>query len=211
VKKGTTLHQSRGNCSPIVTLSLEPEEPMIGFSTRVSYAIRCFFSLLFRGTVPQDIARALAVTPEASTLNTQTVVKPKASEKPSVESFDRAVQMLALLQRDGRLIDFLTEDVSPYADSQLGAAVRTIHASCRQVLDRYVKLEPVISSEEDQPVTVPVGFDPAAVKLLGNIVGEPPIKGMLRHRGWRVKEVTLPFLPQGAGREIIAPAEVEIT
>jgi hypothetical protein len=184
---------------------------MIGFSTRVSYAIRCFLSLLFNGTIPQDIGRVLAVTPEASTLNAQTAVKPKASEKPMVESFDRAVQMLALLQRDGRLIDFLAEDVSPYADSQLGAAVRTIHASCRQVLDRYMKLEPVISSEEDQPVTVPVGFDPAAVKLLGNIVGEPPIKGILRHRGWRVKEVTLPSLPQGAGREIVAPAEVEIS
>ena len=135
---------------------------------------------------------------------------PEPRENPPVESFDRAVQMLALLQRDGRLIDFLSEDVSPYPDSQLGAAVRTIHASCRQVLDRYLKLEPVISAEEDQPVTVPAGFDPATVKLLGNVVGQPPVKGLLRHRGWRVTEVRLPSLPQGAGREIVAPAEVEI-
>ena len=68
----------------------------------------------------------------------------------------------------------------------------------------------MIASEEDQPVTVPAGFDPAAIKLVGNVTGEPPIRGVLRHRGWRVKEVTLPSLPQGSGRAIVAPAEVEI-
>jgi len=181
---------------------------MIAFSTRFSYAFRCFFSLLISGTIPPDIGRAVASASSAIAPNVPAASKP--SENPPAESFDRAVQMLALLQRDGRLIDFLAEDVSPYPDGQLGAAVRTIHASCRQVLDRYLKLEPVISSEEDQPVTVPAGFDPATVKLLGNVVGQPPIKGLLRHRGWRVTEIKLPSLPQGAGREIVAPAEVEI-
>ena len=183
---------------------------MMAFSTRFSYAFRCFFSLLFSGTIPQDIGRGIAIATGASAPNVPAAVKPKPSENPPAESFDRAVQMLALLQRDGRLIDFLFEDVSPYPDSQLGAAVRTIHASCRQVLARYLKLEPVISSDEDQPVTVPAGVDPATVKLLGNVVGPPPVKGLLRHRGWRVTEVRLPSLPQGAGLEIVAPAEVEI-
>jgi len=182
---------------------------MIGFGTRVSYAFRCFFALLLSGEIPQDIATALGLSAGASTTTKAEPVKAVAIEKP-VESFDRAVQMLALLQRDGRLIDFLEEDVSPFPDGQLGAAVRTIHASCRQVLDRYMKLEPVIDSEEDQPVTVSAGFDPAAVKLIGNVVGGPPIKGVLRHRGWRVKEVSLPSLPQGMGREVVAPAEVEV-
>jgi hypothetical protein len=183
---------------------------MMAFSTRISCAFRCFFSLLFSGTLPEDVAHAMGVAAGASASNAPAVLKSKQGENPTAESFDRAVQMLALLQRDGRLIDFLSEDVSPYPDSQLGAAVRTIHASCRQVLDRYLKLEPVISAEEDQPVTLPAGFDPAAVKLLGNVVGQPPVKGLLRHRGWRVTEVRLPSLPQGAGREIVAPAEVEI-
>jgi uncharacterized protein DUF2760 len=183
---------------------------MMAFSTRFSYAFRCFFSLLFSGTIPQDIGRAMALVTGAGAPNVPATAKPKPGEDPSSESFDRAVQMLALLQRDGRLIDFLWEDVSPYPDSQLGAAVRTIHASCRQVLDRYLKLEPIISSEEDQPVTVPAGFDPATVKLMGNVAGQAPIKGLLRHRGWRVTEVKLPSLPQGAGREIVAPAEVEV-
>jgi len=107
-------------------------------------------------------------------------------------------------------VDFLAEDVAPYPDAQLGAAVRSIHNSCRQVLDRYLKLAPVLDSDEDQPVTVPAGFDPAAIKLVGNVTGEPPFRGLLRHRGWRVAEVNLPSLPQGAGRAIVAPAEVEI-
>lgn len=179
---------------------------MIGLSSRVAYAFRCFFSLLFSGTIPPDIARALAVDSGGSAPVAVTLQPPK----PPVESFDRAVQMLMLFQRDGRLIDFLAEDVAPYPDSQLGAAVRSIHASCRQVLDRYVKLEPVIASEEDQPVTVPVGFDPASIKLLGNVAAGSPIRGTLRHRGWRVTQVSLPSLPSGTGREIIAPAEIEI-
>jgi len=131
-------------------------------------------------------------------------------DKPDPESLDRAVQMLALFQRDGRLVDFLTEDVAPYPDAQLGAAVRSIHTSCRQVLDRYLKLEPVLDSDEDQLLTVPAGFDPAAIKLVGNVTGEPPFRGLLRHRGWRVAEVNLPSLPQGTGRAIVAPAEVEL-
>ena len=187
---------------------------MIGFSTRLSFAFRCFFSLLFQGRIPQDIQQALGwAKAEAATAATPkaTFAAPEAEGKaPTTESLDRAVQMLGLLQRDGRLVDFLEEDVSSYPDGQLGAAVRSIHTSCRQVLERYIKLEPILSSEEDQPVTVPVGFDLAAIKLVGNVSGEPPIRGLLRHRGWRVTEVTLPSLPQGSGRAILAPAEVEV-
>jgi hypothetical protein len=188
---------------------------MIGFSTRLSFAFRCCVSLLFHGKIPHDILQTLVqAKPEAAPLATAAKATHGAREvgghKPSPESLDRAVQMLALLQRDGRLVDFLQEDVSAYPDGQLGAAVRSIHTSCNQVLERYIKLEPVLSSEEDQPVTVPVGFDPAAIKLVGNVSGEPPIRGLLRHRGWRVTSVTLPSLPQGSGKAIVAPAEVEI-
>jgi hypothetical protein len=119
--------------------------------------------------------------------------------------------MLALLQRDGRLIDFLAEDVSVYPDAQLGAAVRTIHETCRLALEHYVKLEPILNSEENQPVTVQAGFDPATIKLIGNVAGEPPVRGVLRHKGWRVKEVNLPPLPQAAGRMVVALAEVELS
>lgn len=187
---------------------------MKGFWERVAIAFRCFFSILFHGVIPNDIGQ-IRVSPGSQVPQTPAVQPPvsrsKEMERPASELFDRAVQMLALLQRDGRLIDFLAENISPYPDAQLGAAARTIHESCRKVLEQYVKLEPILNSEEDQPVTVQSHFDPAAIKLLGNLTGQPPIRGVLRHRGWRVKDVNLPPLAQGSGRMVIAPAEVEIS
>lgn len=183
---------------------------MIGYGKRMSYAWRCFFSILLRGEIPEDVALELIKTPATVARTAESPAKREVAEKETPESSDRAVQMLALLQRDGRLVDFLAEDVAPYPDTQLGAAVRTVHESCRQVLERYVKLEPVITSEEDQPVTVPAGFDPASIKLIGNITGKPPLRGLLRHRGWRATQVNLPSLPEGTGRSVVAPAEVEI-
>ncbi len=174
---------------------------MISFWTRLSYAFRCFVAILSRAEIPQDIARELIKA-------TASAASPRQQPKVAVPESSGALQMLALLQRDGRLIDFLQEDVAPYPDAQLGAAVRSIHTACREVLARYLKLEPVIDSEEDQPVTVPAGFDPAAIKLVGNVSGKPPLRGLLRHRGWRVAEVKLP--PPPTGSAIVAPAEVEI-
>jgi hypothetical protein len=186
---------------------------MNGFWERVAIAFRCFFSILFHGDIPDDIAQMWArhSSQVPQTPAQASISAPKEMERPVPEAFDRAVQMLALLQRDGRLIDFLTEDISPYPDAQLGAAARTIHESCRKVLEQYVKLEPILNSDEDQPVTVQSRFDPAAIKLLGNLTGQPPIRGVLRHKGWQVKDVNLPPLPQGSGRMVIAPAEVEVS
>jgi hypothetical protein len=184
---------------------------MIGFWERITLAFRCFFSILFHSAIPDDIARRLlkSAAQEAPAPVAPAVSRLKEAEPPP-DTLDRAVQMLALLQRDGRLIDFLSENISAYPDAQLGAAVRTIHETCRQALGQYVELEPVLNSEEDQPVTVEAGFDPAAVKLIGNVAGQPPVRGLLRHRGWRVKKLKMPPLPQGAGRMVIAPAEVEL-
>ena len=191
---------------------------MIGFGKRISYATRCFFSVLSRGEVPEDIATEVvrgaaaqpAPAPEREEPPPQLPaerVEPPPAEEPS----DRAVQLLALLQRDGRLVDFLREDIAPYQDAQIGAAVRELHANCRDALEQYVTLEPVIDGEEDRPVTVQDGFDPAAVKLIGNVTGRAPLRGLLRHRGWRVAGINMPSLPpRGAVRAVVAPAEVEI-
>lgn len=193
---------------------------MIGLGKRISYATRCFFSVLSRGEVPEDIApevvRASAQippAPDAPALAVEPSLAPEPAPAPPVEeSTDRAVQMLALLQREGRLIDFFSEDLTPYPDAQVGAAVRELHAGCRKALEQYVTLEPIIEGEEDGPVTVEAGFDPATVKLVGNVTGQPPLRGLLRHRGWRATEVELPPLaPQETARAIVAPAEVEIS
>ncbi|PSH05219.1 MAG: DUF2760 domain-containing protein [Acidobacteria bacterium] len=188
---------------------------MNSFSERLSFAFRCFASILFHDEIPSDIVQKLAKPagpiPPAPATAAPSVSHPKEVREPAKETFDRAVQMLALLQRDGRLIDFLAEDISAYPDAQLGAGIRTIHETCRHSLEQYVKLTPILNSEEDQPVTVQAGFDPAAIKLIGNVAGEPPVSGVLRHKGWRVKEVNLPPLPQGEARTVIAPAEVELS
>jgi hypothetical protein len=184
---------------------------MNGFWTRTVFAFRCFFSILFHAEIPGDIAQKM-FKPAASVGQEPAppVSRLKEAERPAPETSDRAVQMLALLQRDGRLIDFLAENISAYPDEQLGAAVRTLHETCRQVLDHYLKLEPVVNSAEDQVVTLQTDFDPAAIKLIGNVTGEPPVRGVLRHKGWRVREVNLPPLSQGAGRMVVAPAEIEL-
>jgi hypothetical protein len=187
---------------------------MIRFWERIVFAFRCFVSILSRSVIPGDIARRLleptAAAAQMPVPPAAEVRRPADAKQALSDTFDRAVQILALLQRDGRLIDFLSENISPYPDVQLGAAVRTIHENCRQALDQYVKLEPVLNSEEGQPVSVEAGFDPSAIKLIGNVAGEPPFRGFLRHKGWRVKEIKMPPLPRGAACVVIAPAEVEV-
>lgn len=120
-----------------------------------------------------------------------------------------ALQLLGLFQRKGRLVDFLQEDLSLYDDAQIGAAVRGVHQGCRAVLTDHVRMRPVLDGEEGSLVTVPRGFDPAEIQLTGDVKGEPPFKGILRHRGWRIERIDLP-LKTSAEHVVLAPAEVEI-
>ena len=108
-------------------------------------------------------------------------------------------------------MDFLNEDLDGYDDAQIGSAVRSIHAGCRQLVLEYLNPEPVMDKHEGAIVEVPVDFDPGVIKLTGNVVGEPPFKGILRHKGWQVGKMNLPTLSGSQNAEIIAPAEVEIT
>jgi len=121
------------------------------------------------------------------------------------------LRILAVLQRDGRLVDFLQEEIDAYSDAQVGAAVRDIHRGCRKALGDYLTVEPILGGEEESPVTVGQDFDPAEVRLTGNVRGAPPFRGVLKHHGWRVKSVHLPVLPASRGEtSVLAPAEVEI-
>ncbi len=120
------------------------------------------------------------------------------------------LQMLTVLQREGRLIDFFAEDLSIYEDDQIGAAVRSIQENCKNSLKKYLNPKAVIEQNEGDPITVPDGFDPNAIKLTGNVIGEPPFHGTLRHKGWRASRLELPTLSAVKDPSIIAPAEVEI-
>lgn len=123
---------------------------------------------------------------------------------------DGALALLALLQREGRLVDFLREPLDGFSDGDIGAAARDVHRGCAKVLAQHLTLEPVMPGEEEAKVAVPKGFDPAEIRLIGEAKGEPPYKGTLRHHGWRVVDAKLPQLADGVDRTVIAPAEVEL-
>lgn len=126
------------------------------------------------------------------------------------ENQQRALQLLSLLQREGRLVDFLEENIESYDDAQIGAAVRNIQENCKKSLNEYLAPKAVIDKEEGEEVAIPAGFDAGAIKLTGNVTGEPPFRGILQHRGWLASSFDLPTLTGTQVPDIIAPAEVEI-
>jgi hypothetical protein len=164
-------------------------------------AIRSFFAILFKGALSDELAAALG-------LSRRVVAKPAPAPVVATAS-DGALQILAILQRDSRLIDFLMEDVSAYSDDQVGAAVRSLHDQCRDALNRYIQLAPVIDGVEGT-FTRLASIDPSSVKLLGNVPPQPPPGGVLRHKGWRAVRVDLPALQGKQDVKVLAPAEVEI-
>jgi Domain of unknown function (DUF2760) len=131
---------------------------------------------------------------------------PPAKAKPSGEP----LRLLTLLQGEARLLDFLLEDISAYQDDQVGQAVRDIHRKAQATLKQHLELEPVIASAEGHVVSVQAGFDPSAIRVLGNVTGQPPYSGELQHAGWRVRELKLAPLPAGQDAFVLQPAEVQV-
>lgn len=169
---------------------------------RISLAFRCFFNLLFGGALSDETLKDLKLS------RREAAPKP-APAAPAAKASDGALQILAILQRDARLVDFLMEDISGYADDQIGAAVRELHDQCRDSLGRYVTLQPVIDGVEGTFAKAP-SSDPNLVKFIGNVPAKPPSGGTLRHKGWRVAKVNLPALPAKQDTTVLAPAEIEI-
>ncbi|OGQ11709.1 MAG: hypothetical protein A2138_15700 [Deltaproteobacteria bacterium RBG_16_71_12] len=134
----------------------------------------------------------------------------KIVERTRIDPEAGALHVLALLQRDGRLVDFLQEDIAGAGDADVGAAARVVHTGCRKALQQYFVLEPVRSEAEGAGVVVDKGFDANLIRLSGNVGGEPPFKGKLAHAGWRAKDVKLPDRPASVDARVVAPAEVEI-
>jgi hypothetical protein len=169
---------------------------------RISFAFRSFFSLLFTGKRPADIALAFGYA-KAVPMKTAATAAPK----PQASANDGAVQILAILQRDARLVDFLMEDISGASDEQVGAAVREVQSQAHESLGRYLRLEPVIDGVEGD-FTKLEGLDAASYRLVGKVPADgKSAGGLLRHKGWKAGQVDLPRTAPGA---IIAQAELEI-
>lgn len=167
-----------------------------GSFSRVGLALRACLRVLTNAPFAEKITPLLA-PPEA---------KPARPPKPS----GVPLRLLAVLQRDGRLVDFLMEDIQAYPDQQIGEAVREIHRDCQAVLKKHLTLGPVLPQSEGGDAEVPAGFDPSAVRLTGNVTGQPPFRGTLKHAGWRVREIRLNPPPEGQDEFVLMPAEIEL-
>ncbi len=180
---------------------------------RFVLAFSCFFRLLFGGKLPAAAAAYLPVEAKPQ-LPEPVVVPEKVIEKPktNVATYHRdgALALLALFQREGRLVDFLNEALDAHSDADIGAAARDVHRGCKKVFAQHLTFEPVMPGVEEDTVTVPKGFDPAEIRLIGEAKGEAPYRGVLRHHGWRVVMAKLPALGEGVDRMVVAPAEVEL-
>jgi hypothetical protein len=191
---------------------------------RILLAFRVFFAVLFNGETATRVTRALPapgpVTEPATDSETARVApvpkpaeraRPEPRPEPKRPTQSEAVTLLATLQREARLVDFLKEDLSGYTDDQVGAAARAIQRDSEKVLDRFFALQPVVADEEGAKVNIPAGFDAARYRLTGKVAGEPPFTGTLRHHGWQATKCELPqFTGSETAAKTIAPAEVEI-
>ncbi len=187
-----------------------PYADRLPLGRRLSIAWGAFISTLLN---PEYANRVMALNaPPASTPAPQ-ASPPTPSPIPvptQAPSHDAALQLLGLLQREARLIDFTQEDVRAYSDADIGAAARVVHAGCRKVLDEHFSISPLRTEPEGSRVQLEAGFDARAIRLTGNVVGSAPYKGNLNHRGWRATDVRMPQLSAGHDVQVLAQAEVEL-
>ena len=215
---------------------MNPTHP--SFLSRIALAIGSFFAILGNARLASDISRlrageALAadVPPPAPQevrveVPVEKIVEVRVEvpvekivekvvervvEKTMITpSHTAALQLLGLMQREARFVDFVQEDVAGYSDADIGVAARVVHEGCRKVLREHFTLAPVRSEAEGSRVTLAAGFDATAVRLTGNVVGQAPFTGTLGHRGWRVTEARLPQLTDDNAAAVLAQAEVEL-
>lgn len=202
-------------------LHMTPTPPSL--LRRIAIAVGSFFSIVARPDLAAQVDAlrrgvSVPVAPKpvepAPVLVTPASVAPPppppAPVAPPMASETAALQLLGLLQREARFVDFVQEDVVSYTDAEVGAAARVVHEGCRKVLGAHFSIAPVRSEPEGSRVTLAAGFDATEVRLTGNVVGQAPFTGTLGHRGWRVTEARLPQLTDEKAAAILAQAEVEL-
>jgi hypothetical protein len=170
-----------------------------GFWERLALAWR----LLVKGEFAQRVARALTALEMAEH-------KPEPTSVPPERLHASALFLLGILQREGRLIDFLQQELADFSDEEVGAAARVVHSGSRRTVQQYLTLAPVLNEAEGATVSVPQGFDAQRIRLTGNVTGEPPFRGQLKHHGWLTTDIRMPQLQDSLDPRVIAPAEVEL-
>jgi hypothetical protein len=184
-------------------MSTASESP--SFLARVGLAFRLLGNAELAGKAARALVSEEPAKPAAAPV-------PKSVEKtlPPERVHASGLALLGLLQREGRLVDFLQEEVAPFSDAEIGAAARVVHGGCRKVLGQYLTLAPAMPGSDGSAVTLQPGYDSQRVRLAGNVTGQPPHRGVLRHHGWVATEVRLPVVSEAIDPSVIAPAEVEL-
>lgn len=215
---------------------IRPTAPL-PFLSRISVAIGSFFAILGCGRLAAQVARLRTGEPLASDVPAkevrievpvekiiETVVEKETRIEVPVEKIvekiierriedtspTAALQLLGLLQRQARFVDFVQEDVASYSDADIGAAARLVHEGCRKVLREHFTLTPVRDEAEGSRITLAPGFDATRVRVTGHVTGQPPFTGTLAHRGWQVARIELPQLTDAQAARTLAQAEVEL-
>lgn len=196
-----------------------PDAPKLGFFKRLRLVMGLEWYLLFDdGTLAWEVDQLLrgepgeepAAEPAVKPAPAPKLAKPKAPEPPRRPDYASALHLLSILQRDGRFVDFVEEDVTSFSDEEVGAAARVVHDGVRKSMRQYFTLAPVRTESEGAPIQVGEDYDPVQIRLTGNVTGKLPVRGQLAHHGWRVADVKLPTPPEGQDLSVIAPAEVEV-
>jgi hypothetical protein len=177
--------------------------PSLTLPGRLWLSVWCAFKILFDGELAASVAKLRAgAKPEA-------LPAPSTPESAPVTNSNEALQLLSLLQREGRFVDFVEQEITTFGDADIGAAARLVHEGCRRALHAHGRIVSVRSEAEGAPLTLERAMPD--VKLVGNVAGSAPYRGVLRHRGWRVEELTLPRSIGAYDPKLVAPAELELS
>lgn len=178
----------------------------------VSAGVLLVIALVTGAGAGRSARRALEEAVAAVSGKKKTARAPK--EDPAVREAENRrlyLHLLTTLQREGRLVDFFSENLDAYDDAQIGAAVRSIQSGCKTAVDKYLAPDPILEAAEGDTITVESGFSPARINLTGNVSGTPPFSGVVRHRGWQAGKIEIPKLSgDPADAAVISPAEVEV-
>ncbi|MCI0571597.1 MAG: DUF2760 domain-containing protein [Myxococcaceae bacterium] len=200
---------------------MSPEAAVPSFFLRLAMAFVLFWRILFKPRVAALLLPVYRGAPElpapgggparAALEEPRPRAAPVPVEEPPEVRHASGLLVLSMLQREGRLIDFLQEEVAPFSDAEVGAAARIVHGGCRKVLRQLVDLEHVYKEGEGARVSVPRGFDANRVRLTGNVAGQAPYQGTLKHPGWAATAVRFPTVSAVLDARVLAPAEVELS
>ncbi len=203
----------------------------VGFVSRFWLAWIASFRILFSGAYAGRV-RSLDVTspreelsePPPNALPPASSAPPAPPDRELIEAaemrgreagraeaaaarIDGAAILLSLLQADGRLVDFLKQEISTFDDSDIGAAARVVHEGCNKALKGRIEVRPIFSEPEGTKVKLD-GKVTSEYKLTG-AVKEGTKGGTLKHKGWAVASVKLPSPTSDFDGSVIAKAEIE--